>query len=242
VNAQGSFVPFGATHLITIFLLAFMGIVLVCGVRRWATTERARNIAVAIGVFMIVQEIFDRSCHHFLNGEPLRQVLPFHLCGMSVFLTAIMLITQSRWIYELVYFWGLIGASMAILTPDIQYTFPDIIYVTYFTSHALIVIGVFYMTLLFQYRPTVRSFLKALVLTNVYMFLVAPINLVLDTNYLFLRQKPEGSTLFNALGPWPWYILALEVVGTVLFAAVYAPWFIKDYIAGRRSGTTECIR
>jgi hypothetical protein len=28
----------------------------------------------------------------------------------------------------------------------------------------------------------------------------------------------------------------------VFFAAVYAPWFIKDYIADRRSETTECIR
>jgi hypothetical protein len=79
VNVQGSFVPFGTTHLVTILLLVLMGIALVWGVRRWATTEQARNIAMVVGVFMIVQEIFDRSCHHFLNGEPLRQVLPFHL-------------------------------------------------------------------------------------------------------------------------------------------------------------------
>ena len=239
MSAQESFDLFGPAHLITMFLLLIAGIMIVWAARRWASTDQARKTAIAMGTFMIVQEVFDRSCHHFLKGEPLSEVLPFHLCGMSVVLAAIMLITQSRWIYELVYFWGLVGASMAILTPDIKYAFPNIVYITYFTSHALIVIGVFYMTFIFQYRPTLWSLAKALVLTNVYMLLVIPINLVLDTNYLFLRHKPVGITLFDAFGPWPWYIPGLEVVGTLLFAAVYLPWFIKDRLALRNPASNR---
>jgi len=69
--------------------------------------------------------------------------------------------------------------------------------------------------------------------------LVIPINLVLDTNYLFLRHKPVGITLFDAFGPWPWYIPGLEVVGTLLFAAVYLPWFIKDRLALRNPASNR---
>lgn len=239
MNPQDHFELFGPAHLVTMAALCLAGAMIILGARRWALNHQAEQLAMIIGVFMIVQEVFDRSCHHFLNGEPVKEVLPFHLCGMSVLLAAIMLITRSRRIYELVYFWGLAGASMAIITPDIEYTFPDIIYITYFTSHALIVVGVLLMTVLFRYRPTLRSLGKALVLTNVYMFMVIPLNLVLDTNYLYVRHKPAGGTLIDFLGPWPWYILALEAIGTLFFSAVYAPWLVRDLIARKPTGPAQ---
>lgn len=176
---------------------------------------------------MFIQELVDRGLHYHA-GERLADVLPFHLCGASVFLTVAMLITGSRAIFELLYFWGLTGATMAILTPDIKYPFPHLLYITFFWSHALIIIGVLLMMTLRGYRPTLRSLWRAVIITNVYMVFVAFIDVALDANYLFLRHKPEGATLVDFLGPWPWYIAGLEVVGLVCFFLVYSPYLVLD--------------
>jgi hypothetical integral membrane protein (TIGR02206 family) len=71
------------------------------------------------------------------------------------------------------------------------------------------------------------------VLTNVYMALVAPINIALGTNYMYLFEKPKEATLMDFLGPWPWYILGLEAVGTALFFIMYSPYLISDYLQAK---------
>ncbi len=228
------FVLFGPAHLAILAVLFLAGLLLVYGTRRWASDTAAKWVGISTGVFMLVQDIFDRLGHHYWNGEPFTQVLPFHLCGASGVLAVVLFVTRSRAVYDLLYFWGLAGASMALLTPDIKLGFPHILFITYFSSHALIIIAVAFMTVLYHYRPTIRSLWRAIVLTNVYLVLVIPINLVLDTNFLFLRHKPDGTTLCTFLGPWPWYILSLECLGVVMFFAVYSPYLVSDLLARKR--------
>ncbi|WP_235626610.1 YwaF family protein, partial [Mycobacteroides abscessus] len=38
------------------------------------------------------------------------------------------------------------------------------------------------------------------------------------SNYGFLNRKPSTASLFDLMGPWPWYV----VVATVLVLAVWA--------------------
>ncbi|EUA70030.1 integral membrane family protein [Mycobacteroides abscessus subsp. bolletii 1513] len=49
-------------------------------------------------------------------------------------------------------------------------------------------------------------------------------NAVAGSNYGFLNRKPSTASLFDLMGPWPWYV----VVATVLVLAVWAlmtwPW------------------
>jgi hypothetical integral membrane protein (TIGR02206 family) len=223
------FALFSPEHFIVMALLAVGGLLILYASRRCASEKAVRNLAIAIGIFMIVQELFDRGYHVLLVGDRFADVLPLHLCGMSVFLSAIMLMTRSYRIFEVVYFWGLGGATMAILTPDVQFDFPHPVYVTFFTSHALIIVAVCYMMLNYGYRPTAGSLLRTILLTNAYMVLVFPVNLLLNTNYLFLNAKPKGASLLDALGPWPYYIAGMEAVGLAVFVLLYLPFaFMRD--------------
>lgn len=36
-------------------------------------------------------------------------------------------------------------------------------------------------------------------------------------------------TLIDALAPWPWYILQLEVIALAIVSLLYLPFFIKDW-------------
>lgn len=54
---------------------------------------------------------------------------------------------------------------------------------------------------------------------------------MIGNNYLFVADKPDFPTLLDALGPWPWYILQLELVGFAILFLLYIPFLIKDWRA-----------
>jgi uncharacterized membrane protein YwaF len=64
----------------------------------------------------------------------------------------------------------------------------------------------------------------AMVVTASCTLLVAGINLVLDTNYLFLRAKPQGASIMDYFGPWPIYIAGNVVLTIALFILAYLPF------------------
>ena len=115
------------------------------------------------------------------------------------------------------------GTVQAILTPDLPFGFPSLLYVSFFIGHGLVIVGVIYAVVVMGLRPTLASVGRALLATLAYAALIAPLNMALGTNYLYLRHKPEGASLMDYFGPWPWYLFVLLGVGTVIFLLCYAP-------------------
>jgi hypothetical integral membrane protein (TIGR02206 family) len=223
-----SFQLFGTVHLWTIFVIVILGFILIYPVKKYANDKLKIAIGISIGIFMIIQEIIDRGYHILVLNEPVKDNLPLHLCGISVFLVAILLINRNYEIFEVSYFWGLAGASISIITPDVAFVFPHLLNITFFLSHALIVIGVLYMIFVFGYRPTNKSFIKSYIITHLYVIFIGVINYILDTNYLFLCHKPDAETPLDFMGPWPWYIISLEIALILFWVILYLPYFLKD--------------
>jgi uncharacterized membrane protein YwaF len=46
---------------------------------------------------------------------------------------------------------------------------------------------------------------------------------------MFIAHKPETASLMDMLGPWPWYILSLELVGLAVSLLLYSPFGLKDW-------------
>ena len=229
VEAPSAYETFGIPHLLTMAALLLGGAVMVGATRRWATLDQAKSIGAGIALFMLAQELFDRGYHVYLGDDFWGHVLPLQMCGASVFLTIALLLTRNYRIFQLLYFWGLGGAGVAILTPDIQYPFPHVLNITYFTSHALIIVGVAYMMANFGYRPTLGSLGGTILFSNLYMAAMFPLNALLGTNFLFVSEKPPSLSLLDFMGPWPWYVLGMELVGIAVFCLLYAPYLVMDY-------------
>jgi hypothetical integral membrane protein (TIGR02206 family) len=157
----------------------------------------------------------------------LQDSLPLHLCGVSVILVAIMLPLRSYAIFELTYFWAVGGALQGLVTPDVEgYDFPHWRFLTTFISHGLIVIANLYMIVVLGMRPTFLSLLKSLAVLNIYGALALGFNALTGSNYGFLCRKPEQRTLYDLLGPWPWYLASLELLAIAISVLVYAPFVI----------------
>lgn len=228
------FILFGDIHLKTIVFIAGFIIVYVLISKKYMPPKVTRWMSYSIAIVLVIQEITNIVVRTRVFDMALKDHLPLHLCGISVLFTAALMINRSYFLYELTYFWGMGGAIQAVLTPNVPFGFPHILNWTFFLSHGFIILGVIFATFVFDFRPTIRSIWKTFIITNIYMLIMIPVNLFLDTNYLFICNKPEGDTLLNFLGPWPWYILSLEVVAVISFWVYYSPFAIIDLVRKRK--------
>lgn len=162
--------------------------------------------------------------------------LPLHLCTLAVPLSAVMLAWRSYRLYEVLYFWGFAGSTQALLTPDLTtsgYNFPHFVYWIFWTSHGVILWVVLFAAAAWGYRPTWGSILRVVIITNVFMLYVGLMNRVTGGNYMFIARTPEFPSLIDYLGPWPWYILPLQLLGILAFVLIYLPYAVGDWLRAR---------
>lgn len=222
---------FGPPHLIALAIILALNLFLIFG---WKNpSPRARRIFRygLAGVLVTVESLW-----HWWNWSigdwSIQYMLPLHVCSAMVWLSAFMLVTENYFLYEFIYFMGIAAASQALFTPDAGiYGFPHFRFFQVMLSHGAIVTTAVYLTTIEGLRPTTRSLVKVGIGMNVYIVFILIVNAVLGSNYLFIAHKPETPTLIDAMPPWPWYILVLELLGWVLCLLLYVPFAIKDWRA-----------
>ena len=181
--------------------------------------------SLVLAAILLIDELGWHLWNIFAGRWSIQTMLPLHLCSALVFVAAIMLINKNYTLFEFVYFLGIGGALQAFLTPDAgQFGFPHFIFFQVLISHGAIVTAGIYMAVVEGYRPTWQSVKRVVVGMNVYMVLVGIVNWAIGSNYLFIARKPDSASLMDFLGPWPWYIISLEVVGLVMILLLYLPF------------------
>ena len=230
-----NFVLFSLAHLLTVAVVLGVSVLLPLWVRRNCSERQGIQVAVGLGIFVVAHEVVKAWIRVTVYDHRFADVLPFHLCSTAIMATAVLMLWRSRLAYELTYFWGFSGTLQAILTPDLEEPFSHPLYLSYFFTHGLIILGALYGTLVFRFRPSPRSMVRVYVITAIYCFvLILPLNYLIDTNYVYMRYKPAGASLLDYLGSWPWYMLSVAGLAWLFFAAAYAPFYVMDHVARRR--------
>jgi hypothetical integral membrane protein (TIGR02206 family) len=116
------------------------------------------------------------------------------------------------------------GCIQALITPDMQDSFPHPINMRYFFIHIGLVQSILYAALVYQFRPSWRSLGKAFLWSNYYFIGVLGVNYLLNTNFMYLRQKPPTPSLLDLFGEWPWYIVGGEILCLLMFTIVMLPF------------------
>jgi hypothetical integral membrane protein (TIGR02206 family) len=234
----GAFVLYGTGHLTALAIITILCFSLPT-LRNLSETAR-RNTRYLLAILMAAAELSVNVWNLYWGTWSLQNHLPLHLCGVALWGAVYMLFTDKYSVYEIIYFWGIGGATQALLTPDAnQYGFPHYRAFQTFTVHGLLVIIPLYMTIVEGYRPTLQSLKRTFTWTNIYVAVVFVLNFIMGSNYLFIAHKPEFPTLIDALAPWPWYIFELEAIGLVIFSLLYVPFLIKDWRANRQTAAVS---
>ena len=230
------FTLFGPDHLAVLFLTVALPALLVVLVRSRGGERRVQPICYGLAATLILNQVILLIYVHRI-GLPLEEHLPFQLCDWAMLTGVAALLARHRLAFELTYFWGLAGTLQAVLTPDLEYGFPDLGFILFSIAHSGIIVAILFLTLGLRMRPTLRSLWRAFLGVQVYAAVTLLLNVALGTNYGYLLRKPARPSLLDFLGPWPWYIASLEVMGLALFFLFYAPFALGDRLRReRRSG------
>lgn len=160
-------------------------------------------------------------------------ILPFHACYFINLLLPFMLWQRSFFLFEITYFMVMGGCIQALITPDLQDSFPHYMNLKYFVVHIGLAQSTLYAVFVYRFRPTWVSLKRAFVAINLYFLLVLGINFLLGTNFMYLSKKPAGPTLLDLFGEWPWYIVGGEFLCLLMFTLVMLP-FAFDQRATKR--------
>ncbi|PDY44555.1 TIGR02206 family membrane protein [Bacillus pseudomycoides] len=222
-----SFVPYSKQHVIILFLIG-VGVYFlyhyqdILREQQWNVRVRYTiaflfsGSEIGLDVWQVKAGIFQFSTS-----------LPFELCTISLLLATIMVITKRYKIYEVVFFTGIIGASQAILTPNLQYTFLHFRFIEYFIAHVLLIWAPLFMTWVEGYRPTFQSIKRTMIFLNLLIPIVSFVNHKTGGNYMFLAHKPETASLLDMLGSHPYYIISLEIAAFIGCLLLYMP-FVRN--------------
>ena len=143
------------------------------------------------------------------------------LCSISLIVTIVLLWTGNKELYPFVFYAGIGGAIQAIATPVLDLNFPHFRFFHFFYTHFGIILTALYFTWVKGYRPTFKGVIQTMITLNVLLPFLFAINLLVEGNYMFLREKPKGGSLLDFLGPYPWYILVLEFVAFIIFSSLW---------------------
>jgi len=222
-NPNIQFHMWDSSHLLTIFIIVVL-LILIFTLRKRLTPFR-RPIRLIIGVLLILSRLSLDLWYITTDQWTAQSSLPLELCSIASLLAGIMLLTKSRFLFEVLYFIAISGAVMAIVTPDLYFGFPQYRYIQFFFDHFLLILAPLLMIWLYHYQLTWRSVFKSLLFLNGLAAVVFIINQLISANYMFLREKPSGASLLDVLGPYPYYLLSLEFIALSLFFLLYLPVF-----------------
>ncbi|MBT2689885.1 TIGR02206 family membrane protein [Bacillus sp. ISL-47] len=226
------FIAFTASHLLMIFLFAVVSAIM------FIFRGRLRNMDGQVRKIMFfllfTMELFYHIWLYKGGYWDVTFALPLHLCSISLILCLILLATKSKVVFQIVYFIGIVGALMAILTPELFLGFPHFRYFQFFITHNLIIWTCLYFVFVHNYRPTGKGLLMSILFLNISAAGAFLANKLTDGNYMFLSYKPDNATLLDYFGPYPFYIFSLEGAAILLFIMLLVPFKLKDREIARK--------
>lgn len=227
------FVLFSTEHMVTVAAIVGAWVAVIASARKNGR-DAARRGGRSLAMLLVGYHVVETALRHIILDLPVSEVLPLHVCGILFYVSAYALWTERLLAYEISYFWTFAGTAHSLVTPDVPVGFPTLQYFSFFASHGLLLLAALYATMVLRMRPRAGSVWRALVAINLFAVFVGLANLMLGTNYMFLMAKPATATLMDFLGPWPWYLLALEGIAVVSFGLWYLPFWLRA-----RAGTAD---
>ena len=205
----------------TLFSLIFISVPLI--VARFLNRKQKIHVTYLIGVIMILDFLTENGGYIMSGTWDVQYNLPIQLCGISSLICCVLpFIKNKDKLFQFVYYTGVIGGIMAILTPQMNYFDGSLrYYLNYYVSHSLIIVLPIFMFLHLDLKLPKFSWFKIWIHLNILMAIIMPINFLLDSNYMYVNAAPEVSNPL-VIGEWPYYLLIWEPLVMIIAYLIYA--------------------
>ncbi len=175
---------------------------------------------------LVADEVF-KMVILFCGGNYNVNYLPLHLCSINIFMIFIHAYKPSRVVDNFLYTVCIPGALAAMLFPTwTALPITSGMHLHSFTVHTLLMLYPVVLTANRDIRPEVKSLPKSLGLLVVMAIPIYIINLLLDTNFMFLMSADPGNPLYLFEQIWGSHLLGFPVIITGVLLVMYGPLFL----------------
>lgn len=223
------FSTFDTTHLLWL-LGAFISIAAAAIIYRRLSYQNRNVMRTVVGILVVLCEIV-KDIAVAAIGDFGVGYLPFHLCGINILLIGFDLIKQTKTVRNFLYYIGIPGAMLALLFPN----WTALPCVNFFHIHSFIVhlLLVMYPVILVtsgEVKPNIRTMPKCVLLLIGLAIPAYILNLIFDTNFMFLMSPETG----NPLGLFEQYLgshlWGFPILLPIVMFVMYLPLFIVSRI------------
>ncbi len=226
------FVPFGTAHIVTMVVIAGLWIALPLLFRKGISEKTDRRMRYVMAAVLVAQYLGWMIWEAAVGRFTIHTSLPLNLCDLTNFLLAVLLVTRSRKLFEVLYFWALAGTIQSYITPNITYGFPHFEFFVFYLQHGGEILVTLYFVFVLKYRPHAMDIVKTYGWLLALISFVYGFNLLTDSNYMFLMaDTPHPSTITKMIalfGEPPRHMIGLSMVSLVSILVLYLPWLIVD--------------
>ncbi len=212
---------FGTAHTLILLAIIALSAVLAWASRR--SNPAARVIRLSLGSFLAVNELVWYAFRYTHEGFRFPEGLPIELCDVVVWIAVAACLRRNVAATEFLYFAGLGGSGMALLTPDLWAPLASYPSIYFFLAHGGVVISAVTLVAGGQVRLRPQSLWRVLGLLSLYAAAIGIFNLVFHTNYFYLCHKPENPSILDWFGPWPVYIAVAALFTLATFGLMWLP-------------------
>ena len=214
------FQTFDLTHILWLIAGLILWIAGCVFYRKLSATKR-KTVLKWLGTYIFLQEMV-KNLVLILLGEFSWGYLPFHLCGINILLIAFDTFKQTKTVRSFLYYFAIPGAALALFFPNWTET-PvwNFFHIHSFTIHILLVLYPLLLVTTGQAPTDLKSALRGVLLLVAMAIPVYFLNLLWDTNFMFLMEPDSGNPLEmfeKLLGSHLWgFPILLPVVILIMY-------------------------
>lgn len=216
------FSNFSPEHLLELAVFLLIAVPVCLFYRRScdATRQRMRRI---MAVLLIADEIF-KHVMLLIGGNWNPEYLPLHLCSINLFLATYYAWKPSKALAGFLYCICLPAALAAMLFPNWS-VLPVLNFMRLHSASVHILLATYPLMLLCggEVDRNPRQIPKCLLILVALAAVALVVNLLLDTNFMFLMEAPENSPLYFFETAWGNHLLGFPIIIAGVLLVMYLP-------------------
>jgi len=231
---MNEFILFGTTHLLTLTIIFVVSFGFSFFVRDKYSAESFGSFETILGFALILNELLKPFYLIALGDYKWTNTVPLHACHISSYTAGLFLLTREQKFFDFAYFWGLGGGTMALLTPDVEFTFPDLDFITLFFGHGLLFFSLIYIVIVVKQKVTFGSLVNALKYSLILLPIMYVLNVLIggepgyEANLWYLMKAPAGDSLMSLFPSPPWHVFPVFPLVAVIFYMLYLPFYFAE--------------
>ena len=206
---------FGNDHILSIILIIIFYVLFLCFNEKIGIKNKSKIFPIVLSFIILSLDISEDIIRYITGYYSIEKDLPLQLCAIGIYVAVVALLKKNQIAFELIFYWGLVGASQAILTPDSDLFELKIFFIYSQTYHSALIFAVLWLVIKCNMRMQIEYIPRVVLITNLVVVVVSVINYLLDSNYMFLRVKPNSVSPF-LIGDWPVYIIMVQFFSIVI--------------------------